>query len=309
VKYAYIEHLKDKYPVKVICRVIRASRSAYYEWCKDRVCPRQEEREKLTEEIKVIHAESRGTYGSPRILRELRSDGRKINHKRVESIMTEQGIKARRHKKFKQTTDSSHKMPIAPNLLNREFSVRKPNLVWVTDITYCATEEGWMYLATFVDLFSRKVVGWSMSARMTADLVVDAFKMAVLRQGKAPLMVHSDRGSQYASDKFQNEMREHRCMRSMSKKGDCWDNSVAESFFATLKTELIHHEKFRTREQARVAVFDYIEVFYNRRRRHSHLGYQSPEEFESNYFQFQRLDEIDKSISLAPPPAAAASHP
>lgn len=309
MKYAFIKRHKNKYPVKVMCRVLRASRSAYYEWCKGRVSARLEAREKLTEEIKVLHAESRGTYGSPRILSDLRSDGRRINHKRVESIMKAHGIRAKRHKKFKQTTDSKHRMPVAPNLLNREFSARKPNLVWVTDITYCATEEGWMYLATYVDLFSRKVVGWSMSARMTADLVVDAFRMAVSRQGKAPLMVHSDRGSQYASEKFRDEMQKHRCMRSMSKKGDCWDNSVAESFFATLKTELIHHQKFKTRAQARIEVFDYIETFYNRRRRHSHLGYQSPEEFECNYLQFQRLGEIDKSLSLAPPPAAAASHP
>lgn len=309
MKYAFIESHEDEYTIEAMCRALCASRSAYYEWKKCRLSKRAESRLGLLKEIKEIHASFRGVYGSPRILRELRSRGRQVNHKPVEKLMRENEIRAKRHRKFKQTTDSAHKLPVAPNLLDRAFSVRKPNLVWVTDITYCATEEGWMYLATFIDLFSRKVVGWSMSARMTADLVVDAFRMAVFRQKQAPLMVHSDRGSQYASEKFRDELRKHRCMRSMSKKGDCWDNSVAESFFATLKTELIHHEKFKSREQARLRVFDYIEAFYNRRRIHSHLNYQSPEEFELNYFNHSRLEERVESHSLAPPPIAAAVHP
>jgi transposase InsO family protein len=263
-----------------MCKVLKASRSRFYEWRKGRVSKRESARQELLAEIKQIHKESRGNYGSPRILRELRNKGRKVNHKPVEKLMKHSGIKAKRSKKFKSTTDSNHKLPIAPNLLDREFTSRKPNLVWVTDITYLPTEEGWMYLATFIDLFSRKIVGWSMSARITADLAVDALRMGIFRQKKAPLMVHSDRGSQYASDKFRAELREHRCMRSMSKKGDCWDNSVAESFFATLKTELVHHEKYKTREEARLSVFDYIETFYNKKRLHSHLNYLSPEMFE-----------------------------
>ncbi len=280
MKYAFIERHREQYPVEFMCSVLHASRSRYYEWRKGRVSKRESNRQQLLTQIKQIHAESRGNYGSVKILRELRSQGKIVNHKSVEKLMRKHGIKAKRMKKFKSTTDSKHKLPIAPNLLDREFTARKPNLVWVTDITYIPTAEGWMYLATFIDLFSRKIVGWSLSARITSDLVVDAFRMGIFRQRKAPLMVHSDRGSQYASDTFRKELIKHRCMRSMSKKGDCWDNAVAESFFATLKTELVHHEKYETRYQARLSVFDYIETFYNRKRLHSHLNYLSPEKFE-----------------------------
>lgn len=265
-----------------MCRVLEVSRSGYYDWVARGVCVRELRQQNLLSEIKKVHLDSRGTYGSPRILRVLKSNGREVNHKTVESIMKKNGIRAKTKKKFKQTTDSKHKLPLAPNLLNREFSPKKPHLVWVTDITYCATRDGWMYLCTYIDLFSRKVVGWSMSSRMTANLVIDAFRMGVFRQGKAPLMVHSDRGSQYASESFREELKKHRCMRSMSKKGDCWDNGVAESFFGTLKKELVHHEKYKTRQEARLSIFDYIETFYNRKRLHSHLNYSSPEVFENN---------------------------
>lgn len=280
MKYAFIRQHKEKYPIKTMCEVLRASRSGYYDWCEGRVSPRAAARAELTEEIKAIHEDSRGTYGSPRVLEALKSSGKRVNHKTVERIMKTNGLRSKAKKKFKQTTDSNHKLPIAPNLLDRAFNMSKPNLVWVSDITYVRTGEGWLYLATFIDLFSRKVVGWSMSPRMTADLVVDALRMGVFRNRRAPLMIHSDRGSQYASDAFRKELRVHRCMRSMSKKGDCWDNAVAESFFSTLKSELVHHEKYKTREQARLSIFDYIETFYNRRRLHSHLNYLSPEMFE-----------------------------
>lgn len=265
-----------------MCQVLEVSRSGYYDWDGRGVSKRGLKQKELLDEITIAHKKSRGTYGSPRILRALKSNGREVNHKTVESLMRKNGIRSKKHKKFKQTTDSKHKLPVAPNLLDREFSPRKPNLVWVTDITYCATEEGWIYLATYVDLFSRKVVGWSMSPRMTADLVIDALRMGIFRQKKAPLMVHSDRGSQYASDAFRRELKKYRCMRSMSRKGNCWDNAVAESFFGTLKTELVHHEKYKTREDARLGIFDYIESFYNRTRLHSHLNYLTPEEFEKN---------------------------
>lgn len=196
--------------------------------------------------------------------------------------MKKNGIQAKRKKKFKATTNSKHNLPIAENLLNREFTASKPNQAWVGDITYITTEEGWLYLATWIDLWSRKVVGWSMAPRMTADLVVDAFRMAMFRQkGHAPELVHSDRGSQYASEAFREELKKHRCKQSMSRKANCWDNAVAESFFGTLKSELVHHEKYKTREQARLSIFDYIETFYNKRRLHSHLNYTSPEDFES----------------------------
>ena len=195
--------------------------------------------------------------------------------------MKKHGIQAKRKKKFKATTNSKHNLPVAPNLLNRKFTAMKPNQTWVGDITYIATDEGWLYLATWIDLFSRKIVGWSMSSRMTADIAVNAFRMALFRQKReAPKMVHSDRGSQYASDDFRKELNKYGCIQSMSRKGNCWDNAVAESFFGTLKNELVHHEKYKTREEARLSIFDYIEMFYNKRRIHSHLNFVSPEEFE-----------------------------
>ena len=280
MKYAFIRENKGRYAIEIMCRVLEVSRSGYYDWIERGVSKRAVRQGELLNQITAIHKESRETYGSPRILRAIKSTGRTVNHKTVESIMRKSGIRARTKKKYKHTTDSNHKLPVAQNLLNREFATKKPNLVWVTDITYCATEEGWMYLATYIDLFSRKVVGWSMSSRMTADLVIDALRMAIFRQKKAPLMVHSDRGSQYASDAFRKELVRHRCMQSMSKEGDCWDNAVAESFFGTLKKELVQHEKYNTREAARLSIFDYIETFYNRKRSHSRLNYLSPEEFE-----------------------------
>jgi len=195
--------------------------------------------------------------------------------------MQKHGIRAKRRKKFKVTTDSKHNLPIAENLLQRQFHVDEPNQAWVSDITYVSTAEGWLYLATFIDLYSRKVLGWSMSARINTDLVLDAFRMALSKRGtKVTPLVHSDRGSQYASDAFRAELEFRGCLQSMSRKGNCWDNAVAESFFGTLKTEMVHHEKFRTRQEAKQKIFEYIEVFYNRQRLHSTLNYVSPEEFE-----------------------------
>lgn len=235
------------------------------------------------EKIKKIYKDSRGNYGSPRILRELRKKGIIVNHKTVEELMKKNGIQAKRKKKFKATTNSNHKLPVAKNLLDREFTAAEPNQAWVGDITYIPTDEGWLYLATWIDLCTRKIVGWSMSPRMTADIVVAAFRMALFRQnGRFPKLVHSDRGSQYASDDFRAELEKYGCIQSMSRKGNCWDNAVAESFFGSLKTELVHHEKYKTREQARLSIFDYIEMFYNKHRLHSHLNYRSPEEFEKS---------------------------
>ena len=266
-----------------MCRVLRVSRSGFYSWRKRGVSPRLLRRQQLLAEIKRIHQESRGNYGSPRITRELRKNGIVVNEKTVAEIMKESGIQAKHKKKFKATTDSNHNLPVAKNRLKRNFKAKKPNRVWVTDITYIRTDEGWLYLAAFIDLFSRKVVGWSMSERMKADLVVDAFRMALFRQKRnAPRLVHSDRGSQYASEAFRKELKAHGCKQSMSRRGNCWDNAVAESFFGTLKTELVHHEKYKTREEARLNIFDYIETFYNRQRLHSYLNYVSPEEFEKS---------------------------
>lgn len=197
--------------------------------------------------------------------------------------MKAENIRAKRSKKFKATTNSKHNLPVADNLLNRDFTATKANQCWVGDITYVWTEEGWLYLATTIDIFSRLVVGWSMSSRMTADLVVNAFKMAIGKRGRnVSPMIHSDRGSQYASSLFRGEIKKYHCIQSMSRKGDCWDNAVAESFFSNLKLELVNHEKFKTRQEAMDKIFDYIEVFYNRKRIHSFLNFVSPEQFEKS---------------------------
>jgi len=266
-----------------MCRVLCASKSRYYQWRQSGVSPRLVRQQQLLAMIRKIHAESRGNYGSPKIYRELRKGGIVVNHKTVEELMKKHGIQAKRRKKFKATTNSKHNLPVAENLLDRQFEAKRLNQAWVGDITYIPTEEGWLYLATWIDLCSRKIVGWSMSSRMTADLVVNAFRMALFRQKRqAPDMVHSDRGSQYASQEFRDELKRYGCKQSMSRKGNCWDNAVAESFFGTLKNELVHHEKYKTREQARLSIFNYIEVFYNKRRIHSHLNFVSPEDFEKS---------------------------
>lgn len=273
----------QKYPIETMCRVLNASRSGYYQWRRGGIPQRQVRQRELLAKIKKIHEGSRRNYGSPRILRELRKAGIVVNHKTVEELMKRNGIQAKRKKKFKATTNSKHNLPIADNLLNRNFKANKPNETWVGDITYIATEEGWLYLAAWIDLCTRKVVGWSMASRMTADLVVDAFRMAIFRQKRQiPNIVHSDRGSQYASGDFRKELKKYGCKQSMSRKGDCWDNAVSESFFGTLKNELVYHEKYKTREEARLSIFDYIEMFYNKRRIHSYLNYVSPEEFEKS---------------------------
>jgi putative transposase len=198
----------------------------------------------------------------------------------VEKLMRENGIRPKRKRKFKATTDSKHDLPIAPNVLSREFTVEEPDEVWVSDITYVETAQGWLYLCVFIDLYSRAIVGWSMSSSMTADFVANAFKMGVSRRGRAPIVVHSDRGSQYASELFRSLIALYDCIQSMSRRGNCWDNAVAESFFGTLKQELIHRNHYTSRIQATMSIFEYIEVFYNKRRLHSVLGFLTPEEKE-----------------------------
>ena len=227
MKYAFIRRHEVKYPIGTMCRVLRASRSGYYQWRKGRVPQHLIRQQKLLEKIRKIFQDSRGNYGSPRILRELRKEGIVVNHKTVEELMKKNSIRAKTKKKFKATTNSKHNLPIAPNLLNREFRATKPNQAWVGDITYIATEEGWLYLATWIDLWSRKIVGWSMAPRMTADLVVNAFRLALFRQKRqVPVIIHSDRGSQYASEPFRKEIKKYGCKQSMSRKGNCWDNGV-----------------------------------------------------------------------------------
>jgi transposase InsO family protein len=288
MRFAFIEDHRATWPIAIQCRVLAVSRSGYYEWRRRPVSERAQRRASLTAQIRKFHVGHHASYGSPRVFRELRARGDKVNEKTVAKVMREAGIQAKSHRKFRvTTTDSNHTQPVAENTLNREFTTEKRNQKWVADITYITTLEGWLYLAAAIDLFTRKVVGWSMSERIDSRLVVDALEMAVSRELPAPsglagagLVAHSDRGVQYASEHYQGVLTQHDIECSMSRKGNCWDNAPAESFFATLKKELVHHEDYETREAARASLFDYIEVFYNRERRHSALGYVSPVAFE-----------------------------
>jgi transposase InsO family protein len=232
-------------------------------------------------EIKVVHQKSRKTYGSPRIHAELNQNGHACSRNRVARLMRQHGIVSKHKRKFKVTTNSVHSYPVAENLLRRQFDVSEPGQCWVSDITYIPTREGWLYLAATLDLFHRKVIGWAMDRWITRQLAIDALSMAV-KNGclKIGLIHHSDRGVQYASNEFQALLKTYAIQCSMSRKGDCWDNAVAESFFHTLKVELIHGKVYDTRQEAKRPVFEYIEVFYNRQRRHSYLGYLSPVNFE-----------------------------
>jgi putative transposase len=261
-----------------LCEVLEVSRSGYYKWLKrDAMTPRKEKSVKLLGRIMGIFEESRETYGCPRVHKQLRIEGYTCGHNTVEKLMRDNEIRPERKRKYKVTTDSKHDLPIAPNVLSREFDVAEPDEVWVSDITYIETAQGWLYLCVFIDLYSRTIVGWSMSATMPAQLVLNAFRMGVAKRGRAPIVAHSDRGSQYASDLFRSELEQHDCIQSMSRRGNCWDNAVAESFFGSLKSELIYRTSYASRIHACMSVFDYIEIFYNKRRLHSVLGYLTPE--------------------------------
>jgi transposase InsO family protein len=248
-----------------MCRVIQVSRSGYYEWLSSSDCNRAKEDKELTLLIKLIFEEGRGNYGSRTIKKKLERKDKFISRRRIIRLMREENLICKTKRKFKATTDSKHNLPIAPNLLARQFEVDKPNRFYVGDITYIATNEGWLYLATVIDLYSRKIVGWGMADNMKADLVNKALLMAIWQRKPARgLIWHSDRGSQYASHSHLKIIQQHGIIQSMSRKGNCWDNAVAESFFHTLKNELIYHCKFKTREEAKNVIFEYIEVFYNR---------------------------------------------
>jgi putative transposase len=275
-----------------MCRALGVSRSGYYAWRDRTPSAAQKRREELTEEVREIHAQVKGRYGSPRVHAELVARGHECCVNFVARLMRQAGIAAKTKRKFKQTTDSNHSMPVAENLLDRQFGPEEPNASWCADITYIPTREGWLYLAVVEDLFSRAVVGWSMSETMTSRLVVDALEMALARRlplkGSSALVAHSDRGSQYASEHYQWRLSEERITCSMSRRGDCWDNAPMESFFASLKKELVHHEDYATHDAARASIFEYIEAFYNRVRRHSSLGYVAPAEFERTHNQPHR---------------------
>lgn len=258
---------------------MEVSRSGFYKWTHDRDGARKRHHAEILRHIRKVFEQSRQTYGVRRVFKQLRRSGMAVSRKLVQKLMHQEDIRPRRKRAFKRTTDSNHKLPVSRNHLRRQFVVDKPNMVWVSDITYIETREGWLYLSAFIDLYSRKVVGWSMSDRMTADLVVSAFDMAIKHRGQVlPALVHSDRGSQYASESFRRRLK--KCKQSMSRKGNCWDNAVAESFFGALKSELVYQKTFTTRKEAEMHVFDYVEIFYNRTRLHSTLGYLSPIEFE-----------------------------
>lgn len=270
------------FPVKMMCKVLCVSASGYYDWCDRPLSSRAEKNVILTEKIKTIFDDEHSRAGAKRITKRLKAEGTVVSRHRVARIMRLQGWRAKAAKKFKATTNSNHKLPVAPNLLQQNFIANKPNEKWVSDITYVWTEEGWLYLAVVMDLYSRMIVGWSMSERMTTALVKDALQMALWRR-KMPrgVILHSDRGSQYCSYEYQALLAQHGLICSMSKRGDCYDNAAMESWNHSFKVEAIHGQKFLTREIAKSHVFDYIDVYYNRRRLHSRLGYLSPVYFEA----------------------------
>jgi transposase InsO family protein len=268
-----------------MCQILQVARGGYYAWRKrrDRVSPSRQRREKLLEMIQQAHQQSRGLYGSPRIHRKLVSQGQKVCENTVARLMKQRNIRSRIKRRFRvRTTDSNHAHPVADNVLDRNFKQKQPDTAWASDMTYIPTDQGWMYLAAVIDLCSRKIVGWAMADHLKSQLAIEALDMAIVRRKPDPgLLHHSDRGVQYACGDYRDRLDEHAMVRSMSARGNCYDNAVMESFFSTLKNELVYHEQYATHEQAKTSIFEYIEVFYNRQRTHSSLGYVSPEQFEA----------------------------
>jgi putative transposase len=284
VRYACIARYRGEFKVRLMCRVLSVSPSGFYASERRSPCEHVLKDQMLRKEILEAHRKSRRTYGSPRVHRELKANGIAVGEKRVARLMRQGGIKGKQRRRFRVTTDSSHAHPVPPNVLNRQFSPEPTeglNRVWVSDITYVWTNEGWLYLSAILDLCSRSVVGWSMRHTMEKSLTLSALEMALARRRPPPgVLHHSDRGAQYASADYRSMLEQHGMECSMSRKGDCWDNAVAESFFATIKRELIDGSCWRTRDEARAAIFEYIEAWYNRERRHSSLSYVSPAEYE-----------------------------
>jgi putative transposase len=281
MRYGFVEGHRGRWPVRLMCRVLRVSPGGYYDWRGRPQSRTAARRDALVVAIKAVHGEVKARYGSPRIHAELLARGEPCCVNTVARLMRREGIAAKTRRKFRCTTDSNHGRPVAENVLDRQFEPEAPNRAWTADITYVATGEGWLYLAAVEDLYSRRIVGWSMGSRIDSRLVVDALEMAIARRlPGAGLVAHSDRGSQYASEHYQRLLAGHEITCSMSRRGNCWDNAPMESFFASLKKELTRGEIFATREEARASIFEYIEVFFNRIRRHSSLGYVSPAEYE-----------------------------
>ena len=281
MRFQFVADHQHEFSVQRMCEVLTVSTSGFYAWQRRRQSARKMANEKLLSQIKKIYAESRQTYGSPRVHKWLVENGVSCGIHRVARLMKRDGIRAKGKRRYKCTTNSTHTYPVVPNLLNREFKSNIPNQKWIGDITYIPTGGGWLYLAAVMDLYSRRIVGWAMDTRMKQDLTLSALNMALAqRRPNAGLLHHTDRGSQYAANQYRSVLQQHHMQVSMSRRGNCYDNAPMESFFATLKAELEHYGHYVTRRQARNEIFEYIEVFYNRQRLHSYLGYMSPLQFE-----------------------------
>jgi transposase InsO family protein len=285
VRFAFIDEHRGTFPVELMCAVLGVTRSGYYAWRSRPASPRAQRQAELVQAIEAVHRESRGTYGSPRVHKALEAEGRACSVNTVAKLMRLSGVRARTARRFVvRTTDSRHDQPVAPNVLNREFYPQRPDAVWAGDITYIPTAEGWLYLAVVLDLYSRRVVGWATADHLRSELVGQALEVALKqRRPEGPLLHHSDRGVQYASGDYQRLLAAHGLEVSMSRTGECYDNAVVESFFGTLKRELVHQERYPSHAAARRSLFEYIEVFYNRQRLHSTLGYRSPVQFEERF--------------------------
>jgi putative transposase len=283
VRYAWIDAHRDRFDVARMCRQLGVSRTGYYQWRKRPTSPRARADSLLDTHVAAIHAQRRRRYGRPRILLELREQGLLVGHERVRKSLRRQGLRPVYRRPYRITTDSDHAKPVAPNVLDRRFDGWKPDQAWVGDITYIDTDQGWLYLACIMDLASRRIVGWSMSERMKADLVLQALQAACWQRKPPPgLIMHTDRGSQYASDRHRQLLKDFCMTQSMSRVGNCWDNAPMESFFKTLKVERVYQTRYATRDQARLDIVDWIEGFYNRQRRHSAINYQTPVAAEAN---------------------------
>jgi putative transposase len=288
VKFAFIHAEKAYFEVSALCRNLGVSRQGYYAYSKRKPGPREAREQALQQRLRALHSESGGRYGSPRLLRALRKEGQRVAKRRVERAMRSMGLRGCARRRFRVTTKANPTHGVVENSLDRQFNPPAPNQRWVTDITYLWTNEGWCYLAVILDLFSRAVVGWSIDANLSTSLPLRALEMALLRRRPEPgLLHHSDRGCQYTSADYLAVLHSHGITVSMSRRGNCWDNAVAESFFATLKTELIYDRIWQSRAEVRAAIFEYIEVFYNRQRLHSTLGYKTPHEIETQHAALQ----------------------
>lgn len=284
MKFRFIHAEKARYPVRVLCRVLEVSRSGFYAWCRRAPARRVQAEQRLTQAIQAAHRRSRGTYGSPRLHAELKAQGLHVSRKRVARLMRDCGLRGVRPHRRRRTTLVDQALPVADNLVARDFDVTAPNQVWAADITYVRTWEGWLYLAVVLDLFSRRVVGWAMADHLRTDLPLQALAMALgQRLPETSLVHHSDRGCQYASERYRQLLDQRGIRCSMSRRGDCWDNAVVESFFATLKSELLDRRPWPTHREARLAIHQYIGVFYNRHRRHSYLHYSTPACYEQEH--------------------------